>query len=301
MKKIITAMAAAMLLINAARACEICGCGTGNYYMGLVPGFHHHFFGVRYQFKNYKTVMTNNPSQFSNDYFKTAELWGGINITKKLQLIGIVPISFIHQVSDDGTVNKNGFGDIAVMANYKVLDISSGGKAAVNQQLWLGTGIKLPTGKFAADINDPAIVALANTQTGSASTDFMLSGVYNLTINKTGINTNVNYKMNTRNKDKYAFGNRFSAGVLGYHTFSAGKIAINPNLGVTYENLAASKLQSQKIDMTGGNATLAVAGLEVSVKKVTAGFSIQLPVAQNFAEGQTKINSKGLLHVSFSF
>lgn len=294
-------MAAAMLLTSAAQACEICGCGTGNYYLGLVPGFHHHFFGIRYQFKNYKTVMTNNPSQYSNDYFKTAELWGGINLTKKIQLIGIVPVNFIHQVSDDGVITKNGIGDIALLLNYKVLDISTGGKSAINHQLWMGTGVKLPTGKFMADINDPAVVSLANTQTGSASTDFMFNTTYNLTINKTGFNTNLSYKLNTVNKDKYSFGNRFAAGILGYHTFSAGKIKLNPNAGINYESVAASKLQSQKIDMTGGNTTMVLAGIEAGTKKITVGANIQLPLTQNFAEGQTKIKSKGMIHVTFSF
>lgn len=294
-------MAAALVLFNSARACEICGCGTGNYYLGLVPGFHHHFFGMRYQFKNYKTVMADNPSQFSHDYFKSAEIWGGVNITKKIQLIGIVPVNFIHQVSDDGIVTKNGLGDVALLLNYKVLDISTGGKAAVNHQLWLGTGVKLPTGKFTADVNDPALVSLANTQTGSASTDFMLNAVYDLKINKLGFNTTAGYKMNTANKDKYAFGNRFNAGLLAHYTIKAGKLNILPNTGLSYENITASKLESKKVDMTGGNITLATAGIEFGFKNINIGANIQLPVAQNFAEGQTTLQTKGMLHATLSF
>ena len=153
MKKLLIATVVALVSLNTSQACEICGCGTGNYYLGFVPGFHHHFFGMRYQFSNFKTVLADNPTQFSNDYFKSIELWGGINISKKIQLIGILPVNFIHQVSDDGTINKNDLGDVAVILNYKLFDkTNTSGNNTVNHQVWIGTGIKLPTGKFDVDI-----------------------------------------------------------------------------------------------------------------------------------------------------
>jgi hypothetical protein len=78
---------------------------------------------------------------------------------------------------------------MAFMANYKLLEknsTSSNGKR-IQQQVWLGGGIKLPTGQFNIDATDPALVSLANTQTGSASADYMLNGLYNLQINKWGL------------------------------------------------------------------------------------------------------------------
>ncbi|MEI8060307.1 MAG: hypothetical protein WCG67_09125, partial [Ferruginibacter sp.] len=156
MKKIITVITVILIFMQSAQACEICGCGTGNYYLGLVPGFHHHFFGLRYQYRNFKTMMSDDPTQFSKDYYKSVELWGGINLSKKFQLIGIVPVNYIHQVSDDGIVNRNGLGDVAILLNYKLVDKTGIiGKSSVNQQLWIGGGLKLPTGKFSIDIADP--------------------------------------------------------------------------------------------------------------------------------------------------
>lgn len=302
MKKLITAIAVAFIGISSTQACEICGCGIGNYYLGLVPGFHHHFFGMRYQFRNFKTVMADDPSQFSKDYFKSVELWGGINLGKKVQLIGIVPVNFIHQVSDDGIVNKNGLGDVAVLLNYKLFDKTSvSGKRNVNQQLWLGTGIKLPTGKFNIDVADPMLITLANTQTGSASTDFMLNAMYNVTVNKFGINSNVSYKLNTENKDKYSFGNKFSSGLIAYYSLPKKGINFTPNVGISYENIATNKLQAQKVALTGGDLSLATAGLELGFKSFTIGGNVQLPVAQNFADGQTEAKLKGMAHITFSF
>ncbi|MEI7734446.1 MAG: hypothetical protein WCI49_03220 [Ferruginibacter sp.] len=302
MKKIITAIAVTLICIQSASACEICGCGTGNYYLGLVPGFHHHFFGLRYQFRNFKTVMSDDPSQFSKDYYQSVELWGGINLSKKIQLIGIVPVNYIHQVSDDGIVNKSGLGDIAILMNYKLFDkTATKGKSSINQQLWIGAGLKLPTGKFNIDVADPMIVTLANTQTGTASTDFMLNAMYNVTIKKFGINTNLSYKINSANKDKYSFGNKLSTGLLASYTLPKKGVNVIPNAGVSYEHTAGNNLQSQKVALTGGYLSLATAGVELGFKKFTIGANVQLPLAQNYADGQTEAKTKGMAHFTFSF
>jgi hypothetical protein len=84
-------------------------------------------------------------------------------------VLAIVPFNIIHQVSDDGSTSNSGVGDIAMVGNYKIFDIASAtaSKKLVTQQLWLGAGVKLATGKFIVDQNDEALVAIANTQTGS--------------------------------------------------------------------------------------------------------------------------------------
>jgi len=301
MRKFICATTIALLLSISANACEICGCGLGSYYIGMMPQFSHKFIGLRYQYRRFHTVMADDASQFSNDYYKTTELWAGWNIGKKWQLIAILPYNIVHQVSDDGVTNNQGIGDIAVMANYKLFDLNSNRNGrAFAQQLWFGAGIKVPTGKFNVDATDPALVAVANTQTGSASTDFMLNAMYNVRINKLGINTSASYKINTSNRDKYSFGNKFSAGSMVYYAAKKGAVGIMPNMGLMFENTASNSLQKVTVAQTGGHLFSASAGLELSYKKLTVGASVQLPLSQNFSNGQTELKSKGMLHVTFS-
>jgi hypothetical protein len=280
------------------QACDICGCGVNNYYIGILPQFNHKFFGLRYHFNSFNTHLTNDATQFSRDLYQTIEFWGGWNIGKRVQVLAFVPVNFNHQASDEGVVNLKGLSDIMLLANYKLIDISS---ATVSQQLWIGAGVKLPTGKFEIEDNDPDVASAANGQLGSGSTDILLNAMYNVRVNKLGINTTASYKINSVNKDEYRFGNRLSASSFAYYPIRFSKTVISPNLGILYENTKGSELKDRKIDLTGGSILQGSAGAEVGFNKIAVGFNVQLPLAQNFAENQTKAKIKGMAHVSFAF
>jgi len=283
-------------------ACEICGCGVGNYYIGLLPQFKSHFIGLRYHYNKFNTRLVSDPSQYSNDFYQTLELWSGWNIGKHFQLLAFVPVNFNHQESDEGITNLKGLGDAVLLMNYKLFDINSknNSRKNVNQQLWLGAGLKLPTGKFEIDPNDPDVASKANMQLGSGTTDILLNGMYNVRAGKIGVTTQANYKISSTNEDDYRFGNKFSASSFISYGLNAKTTTISPNLGLLYENTAESKLASSKVDLTGGSLLQGAAGVEFGFNKVALGFNVQLPIAQNFAEDQTKQKIKGMVHVTFA-
>jgi len=290
-------------IIFESRACEICGCGVNNFYIGILPQFNHKFFGVRYHFNSFNTRLHNDPTQYSKDFYQTVELWGGWNIGKKLQVLAFVPFNHNYQNSDEGITKMTGLGDIAALVNYKVLDVNSvnGKDRTFSQQLWVGGGIKFSTGKFEIDPNDPDLASSANMQLGSGSTDILLNAMYNVRIDKVGINTTATYKLNSTNKDQYKFGNKFLASSFAYYPLAVSKTIISPNLGVLYEKTNASELQGSKIDLTGGSILQGSAGVEFAFNKIAVGFNAQLPLAQNFAENQTTQKIRGMAHVSFAF
>src|SRR5205085_1898213 len=111
-----------LFFISGAFACDICGCSTGAYFIGPFPQFTKHFLGLRYSFRSYHSHVANDATQFSKDFYQTVELWGGMNMGKKWQLIVFVPYSINRQTSDDGTRHSNALGDVTLIANYKLLD-----------------------------------------------------------------------------------------------------------------------------------------------------------------------------------
>ncbi len=165
----------------------------------------------------------------------------------------------------------------------------------------MGGGVKLPTGKFAIEANDPDVAAVANTQLGSGSTDFLLNAMYNIHIKKLGISTAANYKLNSSDKEEYKFGNKFSASSFIYYAFPVSNVVISPNLGLLFEHTEHSVLNVSKIDLTGGKILQGSLGAEMSFNRMAVGFNAQLPIAQNFVENQTKAKIKGMVHVSFAF
>jgi len=280
-------------------ACEICGCGVGNFYMGMVPKYGRAFVGVRYRYTNYESQMHHDPSEISNDYYKTMELWGGWNISPRWQVMAFVPYQVNKRVMHDGEKNESGLADIFLLSNYRAWSHVSN---SVNQQFWLGGGVKVPTGQYKVDFNDPENnLGDPNGQTGTGSVDFLVNATHVMSINKWGVNTTLSYKINSVNSDEFKFGNRAFINTLAYYRFGGQSFSVSPVVGAMYERSGSNHFEGVMVEHTGGQALLASTGLEVSARLMSVGFTLQSPVAQDFSDGQTTMKPRGLAHMTFTF
>jgi hypothetical protein len=57
------------LAVKATYACDICGCSSGNYFIGPLPQFRLHFFGTRYSYRTFHTRLATDHTEFSNDFY----------------------------------------------------------------------------------------------------------------------------------------------------------------------------------------------------------------------------------------
>ena len=313
MKKIFVAVTLLLLASNS-NACSICGCGGGNLYIGMYPIFDSKFIGIRYNYSDYKTVLQNDPTQYSKNTYTNYEIWAGANLSKKWQLFAILPYQYNKQLSDDGNNISQGIGDLTLLTNYQILNQRKvvNNKKLILHQLWIGGGLKLKTGKFEMDVHDPnATLAIANAQMGTGSTDFLFNFRDVYQVENWGLASNVNYKINTSNGKGYQYGNKLMFSSTVFYNLNFKEMSIIPNAGIQFENLDGNKLDGQLISLsegldsgayyTGGHCLNLQTGIETNLRKISLGFNFQLPIQQNFAASQTNLNWKGSIHLTYNF
>lgn len=303
MKKTFAIIIITLLLTNKTWACEICGCGHSSFQIGLLPTFNKGFLGFRYSYSRFASRMKNEPSQFSNDYYQSMELWGGYNF-KRIQTMVFLPYVMSTKRSDDGVVYANGIGDAMILVNYKIFDITSlskNEKTTMKNQLYAGSGIKLPTGVSKVNVNDPEFnIGDFNSQAGTGSVDYMVNATHNLMFNNSGVITNVAYRINTTNRDHYRFGNRTYLSSMYYYTITKGTMRIKPSAGVNYQSNKVNKFQGENVADSQGYNFNATVGINLLYKKFGVNAMGFIPVAQNNYDGQTQLKTKFLVGFTFS-
>ncbi|SEB21044.1 Putative MetA-pathway of phenol degradation [Pedobacter hartonius] len=262
---------------------------------------------MRYQYKSLRThlgpIGERTPIT-ADETYQSAELWGGWNFGNRFRVLAFVPYNFNKRESQTGNGTKTGLGDIAVMAYYKLFDHKGNlGERLLVQSLWIGGGIKVPTGKYEPSERLAVSESPNNFQLGTASTDFTLNVAYDIRYNDMGINTNVNYKINTENKYDYRYGNKFTSNVLAYYKLRiANKVTLAPNIGLLYET-AAKDVESEKYDVaiSGGYSLSAVGGVEVAMKGLSFGVNYQNVRSQDLAGGRAHAGNRVMVHISLPF
>lgn len=293
-----------MFFTNTSRACDICGCGVGGSYIGLLPDFQKKVLGLRYR---YSTLLSHIGAGGSATYlttserYYTGEFWAGWNIKKNLRLMLSVPFGINERVSQGVKLSKNGIADISALAFYQLFNKSkttSANKMLV-QTIWLGGGIKLPAGKYISADQSTNNQNSNLFQLGTGSVDFSANIMYDLRIQDAGFNISGSYKMNTANKYGYRYGNKFAGSVQAYHKFKINKqITVAPNTGIAFEKSGQDTENKFVVFTSGGKILYGTIGMENRLGKISVGINWQTPLQQKLANGVVKSNNRLMIHLS---
>lgn len=306
MKKYLILIIAAVISPFLSFSCDICGCGVGNNYIGILPDFSKHIFGIRYRYNSMLTHVGVNGSYTyltTKENYNTIETWSGWNIGNKFRIMVSLPYSFNERINQGITNSKNGLGDINVSGYYQLLNNRHTvfeSKLLV-QSLRIGGGIKLATGKYNPS-DKSSVTQNANLfQLGTGSTDFNIGFMYDIRLQDAGLNVTSNYKITTANKYDYQYGNKFNINTQAYYKFRIkNKFTIAPNAGVQYETSENDLDNSFRSTVSGGSLLLGTAGVETAFGKMAIGANVQTPFMQNLAHGIVEANNRMMLHVSLA-
>lgn len=282
-------------------ACDICGCGAGSSFVGLLPQAGRGFVGVRYRTRAYDSHL-NSLLLKTRETYQTAELWARIYPAKRVQVLAFLPLNVNRQQTANGTFTRRGLGDATVLAHYNLLNTALDTvRRNVDHNLLLGGGVKLPTGPYRYDLADASEVANPNFQLGTGSTDALFNAIYTLRYRQWGWTTDLTYRLTTRNPNGYRFGHRQTAATTAFFLKKGEKATLMPNAGLLLENAARDVDRGKPNGNTGGYTAFASAGVETYFGRFTAGVNGQLPVAQRLAAGQIRADGRAMAHVTLLF
>ena len=296
-----------LLLQSGAFACDICGCGVGNQYIGILPEFRKHIFGLRYRTNSMISHLGDGGSysyMTSREHYHTMELWGGWNIGRSFRVMASLPYTWNSRLQNGTSSSKQGMGDVQISAFYNLLNKKSTIResALLVQSLWIGGGVKLPTGLYKASDKSSSMQQTNLFQLGTGSVDYNLSVMYDIRLQDAGLNLNAAYRFNTINKYEYGYGNKFSISPQLYYKWRLNSnLSVAPNAGIMYEHSDKDIDNGFLVDISGGNLMMGMFGIECTYRQLVMGVSYQSSLSQNLAGGSVAAGNRGMLHLGYSF
>ncbi|HRO41588.1 MAG TPA: hypothetical protein PL009_02045 [Flavipsychrobacter sp.] len=288
-------------------ACTVCGCSASNQYLGILPQFHKHFVGLQYQFRSFQSEHPghelNQSSSFSNEYYSTVQAWGRFNAGKRIQLFAFVPYISNIKKENGASTAINGLGDVTLLGNYRILGVNENPINTWQHNLQAGGGIKIPTGAYDKSSVQKA-EGLPNMQPGTNSWDFIVNANYTLRRKKAGVNLDASYTLLTPNSLQYKYGNRLSAGLMGFYWYQKSNTTILPQIGLRYDRANAdydNYKYNIKSDMSGGEQLYVSTGVQAYYKRVGLQLMYHHPVMQHYASGLVTSKVKTEAGVYFLF
>jgi len=280
-------------------ACDICGCAAGGSYFGILPRFQKNFVSIRFQFKSFSSMPHETSQDLGHDYFQTTELWGKYVPHPRVQIFAFIPYhNFKRQETGKETL-IHGVGDISIISNFMIINTGDSIRKKWKQALQIGGGVKIPSGKHEIVQNNHMVNQ--NLQPGTGTFDFPLNLLYTLRKKQIGINTELNYTINSVNNQHFRFGNRLNTSMRVFYWRKYKSISFIPQLGATYEKSETNMSFKKSIEFSGGTGTYALAGFDLYIKNFAFGASIKKPMVENISNGLVKSKQKISVHIIYLF
>jgi hypothetical protein len=291
------------VLPQSGNSCDVCGCAIVGQSIGILPKFNNHLIGLRYTYKSFSSyhpsLLASDVPFSSQEYFHATEIWSRIALGKRWQLFGFVPYSVIVKQEENQRYSNSGLGDINMLAMYSILHNHINESGRFIQNLQIGGGLKLPTGKTNFITDDDWVASIQN---GTGSWDFFINANYIGRWDKTGYQIEVNYRYNTPNKNQdFLFGQRAGSSFRLFYALETSFATIMPAAGFIFEYAAKNRHSGLFNDFSGGYAISGIAGIEIFKNHFGLGIHTTLPIEEQIGQGNVHSNWRLNTHLTYFF
>ncbi|MCH8554316.1 MAG: hypothetical protein LAT76_04100 [Schleiferiaceae bacterium] len=284
-----------ILLSQPGKACDICGCGTGSAFIGLLPGTTGTLFGVRSGFQSFNHPKTplnfNAESQVLRDKFYRQEAWFRHFANPRLQFILQVPYQIhVREESLQQTVIQ-GIGDIQINALYQLFPRKLDAPEFSNwkHSLFIGGGVGLPTGKYQQrDMKQAMLPQLF--QIGAGAFSGVARTMYIVKYKKLGLFTDVNHRRFAVNELDYHIGAQTAATALFFKEYVIKNTRLLPSAGLVLEHMNRDMEYGFTKATTGGTTGLMQLGFDFYAGKLMLQGFAQWSVLNKLPEAMPQSN-----------
>lgn len=249
---------------------------------GLLTGLRNNSAGLRLMMVPFETTNTSEENYLDNFY--VAELAVRYQIAKRLKLSLQQPFRMNHrrQIGDDELLS--GLADTRLTGSYAVFDNK---QVAHNSLIYweLGTGLKLPTGKY-----DPSIYYRdlpGNLNLGMGNLGYLFQSNLIFSYQKMGVAHQASFQLNGKSRDDYHFGDQFTSALTLFREIPLSeKTKLTPMAGASMEFFGKNYLPSGNFaEGSGGHGWLVMLGLNAKFGQWQLGATTSRPFAQNYSQG----------------
>jgi hypothetical protein len=268
-----------------------------------MPQFEKHLLGIRYRQSSFSSHLNQGSTLFATtEEFRAAELYGRFYLGERWQLLATLPYNYNNQRTATQEKKLSGLGDASLLVNYRLLDASTSmNNKLLKHQLWLGGGLRLPTGNSDFNELDAGQVANPNFQLGSGSLGYIGQLNYTARLAKVGFTATGLAEYWHPNAGGYQFGKRFGGAGNLFYIKQIKNWGLMPSLGAQYSYAYRNRQDAEQLRQTGGQLLLATAGLDVFLGKIAGGFAYNHPLSQSLAAGHIQANAAYTAHLSWLF
>lgn len=209
-----------------------------------------------------------------------------------------LPLVYNSASIGDYSKSIGGLGDANVMVNAAVVDQADESQSL---QVFLGAGIKLPTGAKFSEITD--YLEWYELQGTTGSIDALFRADVSWRSNKFGLISSNLFRLNTADKHEMRFGNflNMTANAFYLVDLADAKFQLMPAAGAFLESYSGRTLYGEQISDTGGSTLFATASVSLFLNSVAIRTEIQIPVWQDLNGIQMLSNPAGVVDISYNF
>jgi hypothetical protein len=293
-----------LFLNHQIKACDICGSGiAGSNINGIIPQLNKNVFGLRFSHNSFEHPNTPDNYVGSNrvlkDRYLNFDAWFRYYPSKRIQTVYILPFKSITRKQSDFNNTINGLGDASIMVNYAVLKLNDSGTQKF--MWWIGTGTKIPTGKFQQRNSDKTMYPIG-LQTGNGAYAMYLNNQITYKKNKLILNTVSQYMINAKNELDYQMGNVLSCNLQVLYQIRTGCDSyVLPHFSIEYVR-SGKDISYGMINTQSGSKTGSVnVGIDWFGNSFFGSFTIKRPQQFNTYYSQPLQQINGNVNIGYIF